>query len=74
MKFILTLLTALLLTTPLAAMHAYAGIERSVSPLRESIPGLRIKARAYPKHAANDEATARVKSNRRLFSKGGTPE
>jgi hypothetical protein len=24
--------------------------------------------------AANDEATARVKSNRRLISKGGTPE
>lgn len=53
MKPALPLLAALLIAA-LAAPHAADGIERPVWPLRESIPGLRVEARAYREHAATE--------------------
>lgn len=55
MKKTLTILTALLLPS-LAALHAASaqGIDRPDSPLRQTVPDLRIKARAYPEHRATE--------------------
>lgn len=49
MKRILVLLIALC-----ARGASSEGIERPASPLRESIPGLRIESRAYPEYAATE--------------------